>query len=398
MRPVAVLAVVGVALAGAGCNLVFGLDPATGGDDDADGDGGDDDDGGPDDGGPVDAPERRFETYVDVMVGTTPYGLAVGELGVFNGVDIAVADASGTTVSVVSCNANRACERRAHTVGSSPTSVAMFDANSDGRLDLVAASYDSNRIDLLIGDGNGGFSPGAPIPHTMPYSVFAGRFAGDANLDLLVGGDGSASLTAYTGNGAAVFVPAATTTTPSAIRALTAGQLLDGGATEVVSSDDTIVRMRQPDSNGGLVVFGTAIPGPADTLLTTDLDGDLHGDLVVGYASGDVALYYGDGLGAFTAVVGQIQVPAGYLGLAAGDLDGDGDRDDLAVATHDLAETMRAVHLFHGDGSRGFTPGPVLVPGGGPREVAIDDADGDGKQDVIMTITALHQVTIAFGD
>lgn len=387
---------VGVALGLAGCNVVFGLDPAVTGDDD--GDGGDAD-GGPADAETVDAPVRRFDSIVNVAVGASPNGIATAKVGFTSAADVIVADAAGNTVSVVTCGTERVCQRHPFLVGNTPTSVAVLDANLDGRPDVAVPCYNANRVDLLLGAVDAAiFTVGMPIAYTQPYHVFAGRFSGDAKVDLLVTGASTMSIRAFTGNGAGLFTGAGTTTTTTPIRVITAGQLLDGETAEAVTSDDTIARMRQPDATGALFTYGNAIPGPADAFLAADLDGDLHGDLAVGYPGGGVTLYYGDGLGAYTSVSAEVAVPGGYLGLASGDLDGDGQDDDLAVATHDLAETARGVHLFYGDGARGFTPGAVLLPDGGPREVAIADVDGDGKNDVIMNITALNRVTIAFAD
>jgi hypothetical protein len=77
-------------------------------------------------------------------------------------------------------------------IGPSVRKVALGDVDGDGKLDVAAALHDSYSIELLLGDGKGGFAPapGSPIvtgegprPHT--HDVVLADVNGDAKLDLL---------------------------------------------------------------------------------------------------------------------------------------------------------------------------------------------------------------------
>ena len=72
-------------------------------------------------------------------------------------------------------------------VGSTPLFVAVGDFNGDGRLDLAVANFSSNSVSILLGTGSGSFGAATNFTvGTNPYSIAAGDFNGDGKLDLAV--------------------------------------------------------------------------------------------------------------------------------------------------------------------------------------------------------------------
>src|SRR5712692_6282626 len=68
-----------------------------------------------------------------------------------------------------------------------PRCVAAGDFNGDGIPDLAVASYFSNSVSVLLGNGDGTFQP--PVDFGTggnPVFVAVGDFNGDGNLDLAV--------------------------------------------------------------------------------------------------------------------------------------------------------------------------------------------------------------------
>src|SRR5437870_2988509 len=90
--------------------------------------------------------------------------------------------------------------------GISPRFVALGDLNGDGRLDLAVANVSSDSVSVLLGNGDGSFA--AKVDYATaagPYSVALGDLNGDGRLDLAVANVSSGSVIVLLGNGDGSF-------------------------------------------------------------------------------------------------------------------------------------------------------------------------------------------------
>jgi hypothetical protein len=123
-------------------------------------------------------------------------------------------------------------------------------------------------------------------------------------------------------------------------------------------------------------------------VVAADVDGDGDLDLLaVNYVStpgGTVSVRLNNGAGVFSSG-STVAVDSGPLGLAVGDLDGDGDVDLVTANFFDGTISVR-----RNDGNGNFTGTSDILVGQGAQSVAIADLDADGDLDLLVAQNRLQ--------
>jgi hypothetical protein len=100
--------------------------------------------------------DGNFEEKTDFGTGMFPRSLAIGDLNGDGKPDLATANATSTTVSVLLGNGDGSFRVKSDFgTGDYPTSVAIGDLNSDGKLDVVTANYSTRTVSVLLNIGAG---------------------------------------------------------------------------------------------------------------------------------------------------------------------------------------------------------------------------------------------------
>jgi hypothetical protein len=296
--------------------------------------------------------DGTFQAQTLYTVGYHPYAIAAADLNHDGSPDLVAVNESNTsktgTVSVLLNNGNGTFASAAnYNVGWLPTGVAIGDLNNDGIPDLAVTNYGSNNVSILMGKGDGTFTPG-PTPtlagQTNPYGVVIGDFNGDGNQDVAFTNFKSATLEVYLGNG--------------------------DGSFQSPSTDPT-----------------NATP---TGIVAADFNRDGKMDIAVGDAyANNISIFLGNGSGGFTAsTVTSLNFP---VSLAVGDVNGDGIPD---IVNSDPNFNKVTVLLGNGDGTftarwqfptaSGTSPS---TPGAQPWGVALADFNLDGKLDIVTANT-----------
>src|ERR1043166_1509599 len=132
----------------------------------------------------------------------------------------------------------------------------------------------------------------------------------------------------------------------------------------------------------------------SESVAVGDFNGDGNQDLVTAnYASNDVSVLLGDGMGGFGAAT-SFAAGTGAGSVAVGDFNGDG-KQDLAVADN-FPEGKVAILL--GDGMGGFSAATNFSAGNNPESVAVGDFNGDGKQDLAVASFGSNDVSVLLGN
>jgi hypothetical protein len=227
-------------------------------------------------------------------------------------------------------------------VEGAPIAVAVGDFNGDGKPDLAVANLSGNTVSILLGNGDGSFqTPAAYRVEGAPIAVAVGDFNGDGKPDLVVSTSGGDSVAVLRGQGDGTFQPAGMYGVGSGPGAVVVGDFNGDGkadiAVENFATHDVSVLLGRGDGTfAAAVSYGAGLsPGG---LAAGDFNGDGVLDLAVAnHNSHNVSILLGRGDGTFRPAE---QYALGWMpaGVAVGDFNGDG-RLDLAVVNH-LSHTV----------------------------------------------------------
>jgi hypothetical protein len=300
--------------------------------------------------------------------------------------------------------------------------AVVGDFNGDGIPDLIVTI--NGTLEVLLGDGLGGF--GTPIPVTstlpnypglpsfpagsIPKGLVVGDFNGDGKLDVageaLSNTDGTyAYLAVLFGNGDGTFQATAQTIllgpVPSSypsVGAFVTGDFNGDGFTDLAivgTAGETIFLgsasglVQQAGVNPSSVV--TAPPSVSGAFAGSNLD------LVTG-TSGGILFSKGNGDGTFQAPVTQT-LTFTPLSIVTADFNGDG-KLDLAITGNPAAGNGGTwVLLGNGDGTFQNPTAPSIPGTGADTTLVAADFNGDGFIDLASTVTEGPDViTFALGN
>ena len=319
--------------------------------------------------------DGTFQPAVNYTVGNTPVSVAVADFNHDGNLDLAVA---GSGVSVLLGNGDGTFQpAKNFDTTAVATFVGVGDFNGDHIPDLVLAT--SPNISVLLGNGDGTFQ--APINYTsLPTyipAVAVGDFNGDGKLDLaaLAPNTGFMLVAILLGNGDGSFSPGATYPIPAAASALAAADLRNNGKLDLAIADGSgaDVLLGNGDGTFEAGVVYAALYGVSVAI--ADFNGDGKPDLAVaglGPPAG-VSVLLGNGNGTFQPETVYPDVKAAAF-VATGDFNGD-HKVDMVLA--DDSQNDDVVPLLN-TGTATFSPtAPVNFPfqlvgaGSSPQTVTI---------------------------
>ncbi len=237
-----------------------------------------------------------------------------------------------------------------------PHGVAATDFNGDGHAELVTDGWETDEVEILLGDGKGNFSHHATERvGRHPYQrVRAWDISGDGHADIVTANLRGASITVLAGDGRGGFRNAP-------------------GSPYAAHSFPTAVARGDFDGDGRLDLAATNSPSNSG-----------------GQGQDGLTVLLAGGSGGFRSVgASPLATGAAPTQLAVGDLDGD-DRDEIAVSNMNSG-TVSVAKLA--------TDGRVVVAesipvGSLPKGIAIGDLSGDGKRDVVVANNGDNVVAI----
>jgi M6 family metalloprotease-like protein len=279
--------------------------------------------------------------------------------------------------------------------GSQPWSVAIGDLNGDAMPDLATANRTANTVSVLLGDGGGTFMTKTDFATGIgPRFVAIGDVNGDNDLDLAVANSSSNTVAVLLGNGDGTFGTKTDFGTGATPYSVAIGDLNGDGhsdlATANYAANKASVLLGNGDGTFGTKTdFATGI-NPRSVAIG-DLNGDGHADLAVAnYSSGTVSVLLGNGDGTFATKTDR-GTGSGPSSVAIGDLNGDGI-PDLAITN----ESSATVSVLLGNGNGTFAPKSDRGTGSSPISMAIGDLNEDGRLDLVTADYSSNTVSVLF--
>ena len=235
-------------------------------------------------------------------------------------------------------------------VGEGSGTILLQDLNRDGRQDLLTRHLLTKRIEVLRGDGKGGFSPFGPsLEFTYePGDMKLGDVNRDRIPDLVVTAGRNDLVDVFLGDGR-------------------------GGFRLVPGSPFTLSRVIDTYNKR--------------TLHLVDLNGD--GNLDIATANGrlrnTVRTLLGDGRGGFVpGPIIQLDTRGDGFALAFGDVDGDRRTDVVTASKPDEGTGRLAIQLGDGAGRFSSEPRSALRISSQPSVALVVDVNSDRRNDIVI--------------
>ncbi|MGA3105763.1 MAG: FG-GAP-like repeat-containing protein [Terriglobales bacterium] len=280
-------------------------------------------------------------------------GIAIGDVNGDKKPDIVVGSAGGAT-AIVYLNQGAGTFKVSGTVGSVPlnptNNVVLADINNDKKLDIVVPDPFGD-VYTFYGTGKGTFTAGQVYPlqscnDCSNFLVAVADFNGDGTLDVL-DTDGFFTNTVSLGRGDGTFQTAQS--------------------------------------------FPFALEGQYQNIAVADFNGDGIPDVAAqGVTSGSVAVVLGAQHGTLTTkqLITSVCTNTFTYGIAAGDVNGDGKADVVAVFGGGSDSCNHEVAVLLGLGTGKFKKAAFYPTGAGTNaqeeEVYLVDVNGDGKLDIVI--------------
>ena len=276
-------------------------------------------------------------------------------------------------------------------------SLAVADVNGDGKSDLVLQNLVSTRVswaEIYLGNGNGTFS------NTHSYFLNVNFISSDVPVIADFNLDGKLDVAAgnymLLGNGDGTFqgiggLPIPFAKCQCAIGSAVVGDFNKNAAQYIAAADtNTTLYILSNDGTGTLAIAHTYTLG-ASGLAAADLNGDGNLDLLVVDAAG-YSVLLGNGDGSFQSpAFHSLANGAGPYSTVIADFNRD-DKLDFAIP---VGSQTFAVLLGNGDGIFGT---PIYTFTGNVSGLVSADFNGDGKPDLAAVGASGIAILLGNGD
>lgn len=310
-----------------------------------------------------------------VPVGERPRAIESADLDADGRADLVVGNADSDSVSILIASPDGGFRRADVPAGNEPSDVELVDIDRDGDPDIVVANHETSGVTILLNDGSGQFTamPGSPFdlgarPHL--HGLATGDFDGDGYVDIAADSSDSDSLAVMRGRSGGFKTP----------EAVPAGRFPYYRIDEFSSGDGKVFSILVPSPRAGTVRtlelkgaprLGPVLEAPGAMMVLAGKFGGRGARDVVAIGDNQLRLWLDGKTGHRLTVERRFDNP---VEIAVGDVDGDGI-DEIAVSLWD----SDSISILSADGrTRGSITACMR-----PAALLLSDLDGDGRAELV---------------
>ncbi len=196
------------------------------------------------------------------------------------------------------------------TVTTTAGRLVIDDVSGDGDLDLIVTVPSQYEVDVLVGNGAGGFTN--PITLTTevgtsgrtPFGVFVADIEGEMGLDIITANSSTSDVSVIRSTGSATFAPAKVVPAvfggePATVHAVASGDFNGDGHADLVTANAarSTISIIIGFGNGNFAAPQTFAVDTPSAVDVGDFDGDGLDDVLVGNegATARIAVFLGKG-------------------------------------------------------------------------------------------------------
>lgn len=281
--------------------------------------------------------------------------IAVADFNANGYADLLVSNHLENTVTILLNTGGVFDDNRNFFVGSNPRGVVAGDWNNDGYPDFAVVNTDNNAVSIFQRDNvNASFAQATGSPISVGTDIFGiarGDFNRDGNQDLAI---------------------------PSAF-------------------EDTVMHILLGNGDG---IFIEPMNSPFDisatarNVVVADFNNDGYQDLLTdSYGTDILTLLAGNVSGNFTA--SDIPVAHLSIGIAAADVNGDGNQDFLLSSSEPGSNNRTSLYLGNGNGT--FTSAGFIGGMSQPTYISVGDVNNDNFLDAAITESGASRLSVRLG-